>query len=84
MQTITAVTRTLPPTDTEAKRVRVHTDEGAVAEYPWDHSQDAPEVHLAAVFKLIGPRPSHHVTVRQTGSDALGYTYLVKIEERPA
>lgn len=80
----TVKTRTLPPTETKDKRVKVTRSDGPVGEYPWDHQYDAPEMHLAAVYKLVGPRPSHIVNVYQTGSDAMGYTYRVTIEERSA
>jgi hypothetical protein len=85
MESILVKTRTMPPTETKGKRVHVEGNDGRMAEYSWNHQySDAPDMHLFAVNQLIGPRPSHTVTVQQISTQAMGYTYRVLIEERQA
>lgn len=80
MRQITINTRTLPPTNTEPKRVRVRTSEGVEADYPWDHSHDAPEVHEnAARQAAVMGDPAAPVTLHRTGSGPMGYTFRALI-----
>lgn len=82
LQTFRITTRTIPPTDTKGKRVHVRSDNGAIAEYPWDHSKDAPEVHEAAAIKLarLG-NPDAKITAHRIDTTALGYRFRVFVGE---
>lgn len=85
MEIVLVKTHTRPPTNTKDKRVRVEANDGRLAEYAWNHNySDAPDMHLHAVHLLIGPHPSHTVSVHQLSTHAMGYTYRVVIEERPS
>lgn len=76
MQSVTLTTRTLPPTENQGKRVRVISANGTVADYPWDFAYDAPEMHEHAARKVAEmENPGEPVTVRRTGSDAMGYSF---------
>jgi hypothetical protein len=85
MRAITITTRTLEPTDTKPKRVRVKTSDGLDAEYPWDHAYDAPEVHEHAALKAarLG-NPAATATAYRLVTAAMGYTFRVHIEDPTA
>lgn len=83
MRSIDINTRTMPPTERTEKRVRVRTSEGALAEYSWDHSYDAPEVHERAARRILG-EPDEAVTIQRTGSHEMGYTFRALIGDADA
>ncbi len=80
MRSVTITTRTLPPTDTQGKRVRVKSQDGTVADYPWDHRFDTPEMpeHAARTLAVLGT-PNEPVTVQRIESNAMGYTFRALI-----
>jgi hypothetical protein len=76
MRTVRITTRTLEPTLTRDKRIRVRSADGTVADYPWDHRYDAPEAHQEAARKVaVMENPNQEITMQRTGSDAMGYTF---------
>lgn len=80
MRTVRITTRTLPPTDNEGKRVRAMSVHGTVADFPWDHSYDAPEMHEHAARKVAEmENPGEPVTMKRNGSTAMGYTFRAVI-----
>lgn len=81
MRTIRITTRTLPPTETTDKRVRVKSDDGTVAEYPWDHRYDAPEMHYHAARKVaVMENPDQEIVVVRSGEDgSMGYIFRAVI-----
>jgi hypothetical protein len=83
MHTITITTRTLPPTDTEGKRVRVRTSEGFEADYPWDHAYDTPEVHdkVARQSVALGSPARTIEAFNLTESTAMGYTFTATVDD---
>jgi hypothetical protein len=82
MRIVGIITRTLPPTDNEGKRVAVKSKDGGTAVYPWDHRYDAPEMHEYAASKVAKmENPGKAITMRCVRSDAMGYGFHAQIEE---
>jgi hypothetical protein len=80
MRTIIIKTRTLPPTDTEGKRVRVRSQDGGEAVYPWDYSHDDDQVHEEAARKVaMMENPDQPVTLQLTDIDGMGRTFRAVI-----
>lgn len=82
MREIDIVTRTLPPTDTEPKRVRVRTTDGYSADYLWDHGYDGPEVHKNAARQAatLGKPDATVTALHRIHEDSLGYTFRATVE----
>lgn len=73
-------TRTLPPTETKDKRVRVRSEAGTEADYPWDHRYDAPEMHYHAARKVaVMENPNQEITMFKVADTNMGYTFRAVI-----
>jgi hypothetical protein len=80
VRSIRIETRTLPPTETKDKRVRVRSQDGTVADYPWDHRYDAHEVHYFAARKVaVMENPNQEITVVKSADADMGYVFLAVI-----
>lgn len=81
MRTYTITTRTIPPTETAPKKIRLRSEDGSDTYYPWDHSLDAPEAHEAGALHLATvENHGRTVTVERTTVGAMGYEFRVSVD----
>lgn len=80
MPYVRITTRTLPPTETKDKRVRVRSENGTEADYPWDHRYDVDLVHENAARKVaVMEYPDQEITMHRIETTELGYVFRAAV-----
>lgn len=80
MPYVRITTRTLPPTETKDKRVRVRSENGTEADYPWDHRYDTDAMHENAARKLtMMEHPNRPITMYVVETTDMGYVFRAAV-----
>lgn len=82
MHTYNIATRTIAPTATRDKRVRVDSALATANFYPWDHTVPEEEVHMNVARRVAeNENPEDAVRVELLRISATGYTFRVTVGE---